>query len=124
MISSDVQKIFDEYDGFDDGVLKAFEYVFSDDDTCSVKLELYAQNYNLEGNVWRRVDVWVRGVSEVRSTVIPIVINSKVKVLDLEGRVCLEVSGDFGLDPMSIEIVRRYSVCYAIGRSVEVVEHV
>ncbi|AZL75662.1 hypothetical protein [Pseudomonas oryziphila] len=122
MVSNDAQKVFDEYYGFDDGVLKAFEYDFSDDGACSIRLELYARNYNLEGNVWRDVEIWVRGVSEVRSTVIPVVINSKIKLVDLGGGLCLEVNGDFGLDSMSIENIRRYSFCYVIGRSVEIVE--
>lgn len=122
MVSNDVQKVFDEYYGFDDSVLKAFEYVFSDDAACSIKLEFHARNYNLEGDVWRDVEVWVRGVSEVRSTVIPVVVNSKVKLVDLGWGLCLEVNGDFGLDSMSIENVRRCSFCYVIGRSVEVVE--
>ncbi|MFF7110539.1 hypothetical protein [Pseudomonas sichuanensis] len=122
MASNDVQKVLDEYYGFDDGVLKAFEYIFSDDDTCSVRLELYARNYSLENDVWRNVKILVRGVSEVRATVIPVVVNSKVKLVDLGGELCLEVNGDFGLDSMSIENIRRYSFCYVIGRSVEVVE--
>lgn len=122
MASNNVQRVFDEYYGFDDGVLKAFEYVFSDDDACSIKIELCARNYSLEDDVWRDVEIWVRGVSEVRSTVIPVVVNSKVKLVDLGEELCLEVSGDFGLDSMSIENIRRYSFCYVVGRSVEVVE--
>ncbi|CAK15127.1 hypothetical protein [Pseudomonas entomophila] len=121
---NEAEKIFEQYCGFDDGLLKAFEYVFSEEGACSVKLELYAENYSLDANVWRRVDVCVRGVSEVRSTVIPIVINSKVKLVRLGGEVCLEVSGDFGHEPMSIENIRKYSFCYVVGRSVEVMEHV
>ncbi|AZL70628.1 MULTISPECIES: hypothetical protein [Pseudomonas] len=115
-------RLLDEYYGFDDGVLKAFEYFFPKDGDCYVRIELYAQNYEVEGDVWRRVDIFVREVSDVRSTVIPTVIHSKIKLLRFNEGWCLEVNGDFGVEPASLSEVKRHSTCYVVGQSVEILE--
>ncbi|MDR2306499.1 MAG: hypothetical protein LBE53_04795 [Paucimonas sp.] len=120
-----VEKIFDDYYGFDDGVMRAFEYQFSDDGKLNVRIELYARNHELDGNVWRRVDVMIIDVLESRSIFEPAQftnIQSKVKLLRFEGEWCVEVNCDFGMLPISPAVIRKYSKCYVVGRSVEALE--
>ncbi|MFJ4346149.1 hypothetical protein [Pseudomonas sp. NPDC089401] len=119
---NDVEKFFDEYYGFDDGVVKSFDYIFSEDGVCSVSMCLYACNYELGGGEWKKVTLLVQDVCEARSTIIPVTIHSKIKILKFNDGFGLEVNTDFGLIPVCLESVRKYSTCYVLGGSVEVFE--
>lgn len=119
---NEVQKFFDDYYGFDDGVLKSFDYIFSEEGICSVSVGLYACNYELGNDEWKKVTLLVRNVYEVRSTEMPVTIHSKIKILRFNEGFGLEVNTDFGLIPVSLASVRKYSTCYILGESIEVLE--
>lgn len=119
---NEVQKFFDDYYGFDDGVLKSFDYIFSEEGICSVSVGLYACNYELGNDEWKKVTLLVRNVYEVRSTEMPVTIHSKIKILRFNEGLGLEVNTAFGLIPVSLASVRKYSTCYILGESIEVLE--
>ena len=125
MFNEAARKIFDDYYGFDDGLIKSFEYDFFQADALRVKIEMYARNYALEGDVWRTVRIIIEGVSEVRSVFEAGAFNvicSRVKLLRFDNAWCVEVDGDFGDIPISLDAIRKYSTCYVIGERVEVLE--
>lgn len=125
MFNEAARKIFDDYYGFDDGLIKSFEYDFFQADALRVKIEMYARNYALEGDVWRTVRIIIEGVSEVRSVFEAGAFNvicSRVKLLRFDNTWCVEVDGDFGDIAVSLDAIRKYSTCYVIGERVEVLE--
>ncbi|MDF9618451.1 hypothetical protein P5705_12410 [Pseudomonas entomophila] len=126
MKPEDACKIIDAYHRFDDGILELFSYVFLRDGSMAVRLELYARNHAAAGDVWRTVRIVVGGAGEVRSNFTggeTNVICSGVKLLELDGVICLDVDGEYGArDPVSMDEVRKYSPCYVVGETVEIVE--
>lgn len=125
MLNEAARKIFDDYYGFDDGLIKSFEYDFFHADALRIKIDVYARNYELEGDVWRTVRIIIDGVSEVRSVFEAGAFNvicSRVKLLNFDGKWCVEVDGDFGHIPISLEAIRSCSTCYVLGERVEVME--
>lgn len=119
-------EIVSKYHRFDDGLLELFSYVFLRDGSMTVNVELHARNHAVEGDVWRRVRIVVGGVGEVRSSFAggeTNVICSGVKLLEFDGAVCLDIDGEYGArEPSSMDDVRKYSPCYVVGETIEVIE--
>lgn len=126
MKREDALKLLDDYHRFDDGLLKSFTYSFLRDSSMTVSLEIYARNHAMEGNVWKTVKLVVAQAGEVRSNFSggeTNVICSGVKLLEFDGKLCLEVDGEYGEhDPVSMEEVRRISPCFIMGETIDIAE--
>lgn len=118
---------FDKYHRFDDGMFKYFLSKQSGDGKKNVEMGFYARDHSVSGDVWREVVVRVKNVREVfysakggQSSSI----TSGVRLLSFDGLLCVEVDGvyDYDKDPQTIDEIRKYGTCYAIGEEVEVIE--
>ncbi|WP_434677372.1 hypothetical protein J3P77_14770 [Pseudomonas sp. R1-18] len=122
-----IQKIFEDYHRFDDGLIVSFEYFYPEGGALAVKIMFYARNHSLNDNVWRNVRIIMHDVKElnvkVRGNQFQS-ISSGVKLLRFEDVWCIDVDGVFtdDEDPATLEEVRELGLCYVVGNDIEAYE--
>lgn len=124
---NDLLEKIEKYHHFVDGMFECIRSHHAGDGSKDVEMVFYAKDHSVSGDVWRNVLVRLKNVQEVfysaeggQSSAMA----SGVRLLSFDELLCVEVDGVYEHDkePQSIEEIRKYGTCYAIGKDVEIFE--
>ncbi|AZL70627.1 MULTISPECIES: hypothetical protein [Pseudomonas] len=123
MSFGDIVKIFERYKNFKGWHIRFFGYEFEDFGVLNVKIEMSGAADEVSGEVLN-LGVKVCGVVEVRSDFVGgksrSIFNGVRFSTSGIGGYCLEFDGFFEDVPITLDVIRRRSDCYIVGKSVEI----
>ncbi|WP_232642118.1 hypothetical protein [Pseudomonas protegens] len=122
-----ISEVLQAFHRFEDGLLLSFEFNYAPGERLAAQVVFHARDHRIDGNVWKRVRVVVRGVEELSAKVSGHQFNSicsGVRLLKFDEYWCVDIDGNYALDadPASIDEVRQEGDLYVIGRDIEVYE--
>lgn len=123
-MAESIIQLMSDYHNFDDGLVMSFGFFYPTREPPAVQGTFYAKNHALPGDQWDTVTIVVRDIVEFHAQWRGNQANSicaGVHVVRFGDLWCLDVDGAYGSleDPRSIDEVRQYGDCYAIGRGVD-----
>ncbi|WP_157636982.1 hypothetical protein [Burkholderia ubonensis] len=122
-MSKNVSKLLNDYHNFDDGLVVSFGFFYPVGEPPAAQGVFYAKNHSVPGDQWDTVAIVVKDIVEFNAHWKgnqPNSICTGVHLVRFGDLLCMDVDGVYGEveDPKSIEEVRQFGDCYAIGRDV------
>lgn len=123
-MADNLAKLLSDYHHFDDGLVVSFGFFYSAGEPPAAQGTFYAKNHSFPVGRWDTVTIVVKDIVELNARWNgnqPNSICAGVHVVRFGDLWCLDIDGVYGEveDPKSIEDVRQFGDCYAVGRDIQ-----